>query len=351
MALSTKFTKLNELPEHLLRSLSHMKSGRSYRFLERDAKSSMISYWQEELNLWLADPSVSLFARHNNDLLVALVVVTDLPWESRIFSENMRCIKQVFYLPQPGAFELVSGCINDAVVDSRKAGVSFLSCQCRTDDPIVIHALQRAQFLLVDSMLDYVADLENPAVCKAVDREGGAREHDYTIQPAIGADLEPVVEMVANSFKGHGGRFSTDPYISKTESERVYEEWIRCAFAGYADHIVVAKSFSGEVAGCTLWKNPSNLASNNQISLAHFSLGCVHPEHSGKNLFQRLTAFGTIVLHQNGIRFVEGPTHITNYPVQRAYKRMGWNLVDSRHSFHLWLNRHGNAGADYKSNS
>jgi hypothetical protein len=35
-------------------------------------------------------------------------------------------------------------------------------------------------------------------------------------------------------------------------------------------------------------------------------------------------------------RRIEGPTHATNFPVQRAYVALGWRVADARHGFHRW---------------
>ena len=33
---------------------------------------------------------------------------------------------------------------------------------------------------------------------------------------------------------------------------------------------------------------------------------------------------------------IEGPTHASNLPVQRAYSALGWRVAGARHGFHRW---------------
>ena len=118
----------------------------------------------------------------------------------------------------------------------------------------------------------------------------------------------------------------------------MYVEWIKSAFDGYADYILIAEE-KGRVVGCSLWKNPSEMSRKWKIDDAHYSLGAVHPECAGKGVFRRLTADGLELFRGQGVRFVEGPTHVNNYRVQRAYRDLGFTFVDARHSFHRWFDR------------
>jgi hypothetical protein len=48
-------------------------------------------------------------------------------------------------------------------------------------------------------------------------------------------------------------------------------------------------------------------------------------------------AFDGMRMAQNVANHIDGPVHVSNYPVQRALQKLGWRIAGARHSFHKWL--------------
>ena len=201
-----------------------------------------------------------------------------------------------------------------------------------TDDVLTIHTLEKQGFLLMDTNLDYVYDYRRTPT-DAIPRPqlpDGAH-----IRAARDDEIEELLSVAQASFQNHFGRFHADERISEEQALRVYREWIRSSCQGYADLITVAE-VEGKVAGYSVWKNPSRLERNLRTRVGHFSIGAVHPEYHGRGLFTALTFAGMESL-EGIVDSIEGPTHINNYPVQRAYDRLHWLLRDARHAFHRWV--------------
>jgi hypothetical protein len=62
----------------------------------------------------------------------------------------------------------------------------------------------------------------------------------------------------------------------------------------------------------------------------------VHPDFFGRGLFTALTRAGMEQLRSSA-DWIEAPTHIDNYAVQRGFLRLGWSIEGAQHSFHKWL--------------
>src|SRR5260221_562278 len=137
------------------------------------------------------------------------------------------------------------------------------------------------------------------------------------------------------SCANHFGRFHSDRRIGREQATRIYEEWIRSCASGWADWIILDVK-DARIAGYSAWKKPSALDLRNNIRLAHYSIAGIHPDFFGKVLFTTLTQTGMEMMQGHAL-WIEGPTHIDNHPVQRAYEKLGWKRVGTQTSFHKWL--------------
>ena len=296
------------------------------RFMEKLNAPATQRYWSRYLEDFFAAPdNIGL----SDEAGTVLLGVHALDWDSRLFGMKMAALE--FLLSDPELRQrrrAAQALVAAAVSHARVRGVQFLASKVYTDDLAMIHAVQAQGFLLVDTVLDYVCELERahwPVDCDGI-----------AVRAAEPADCEAVVAVYRNAFSGHFGRFHADPNFSSEQANSVYEQWVRSSFAGFADYIAVAEDH-GEIIGATLWKNTSALETACGLDLAHYSIGAVDPASFGKGVFTSTTRKG--MEHFRGCaRFIEGPTHVNNYGVQQGYERLGWKIRDARHTFHLWLN-------------
>lgn len=229
-------------------------------------------------------------------------MVEELEWESRIFGRRMGVVRDVE---------------GDAIRRALEQPFEFLLCKVSTARTDVVHELERNGFLLVETAVHYVFDCRH-----AVPRI----EVPCTIRHARQGDRDAAVAVARAAFASHFGRFHADPNIARDDATRVYEEWIRSSFDGYADAILLAVN-GDRVIGFSVWR-----AEGKDV---HYSIGGVDPAYHTRGVFRALTAAG-MELWRDRADTIDGPTHIRNLAVQRAYLSLGWELRESAYTFHRW---------------
>jgi hypothetical protein len=265
--------------------------------------------------------------------LDGFIVINDLPWDSNIFKIHMASVSEFVLNSNCSCKEIVAGSlIEKAITSAKKNRYQFLLCKVYTDDLVAIHALERAGFLLVDTLLDYQVDFRKTPFIKIPEQNSAA---DTIIRFARLEDENELSELAKAAFANHFGRYHSDPRIPQSLATQVYVEWLHSCLRGYADYFVLAE-IEGKIAGLSIWKKASKLEKNIPVRINHYSIGAIHPDFFGRKLFSLLTYEGMKLLYQE-TDIIEGPTHINNYAVQRGYTRLGWQIGNACHSFHKWL--------------
>ena len=306
---------------------------RPFRYVANGVESEMDQFWFNRIADSLNIDSSHLIEVNSNNRLDGFIVINDLPWDSNIFKTRMASISEFVLDSDCSRKEIVAGeLMEKAIISAKKDGYQFLLCKVYTDDLVIIHALERAGFLLVDTLLDYQVDFRKTPFNKIPEQKPA---DDTIIRFARLEDENELSELAKTSFANHFGRYHSDPRISRSLATQVYVEWMHSCLRGYADYFVLAE-IEGKIAGLTIWKKTSNLEKSIPVRINHYSIGAIHPEFFGRKLFSLLTYEGMKLLNQES-DIIEGPTHINNYAVQRGYTRLGWQIGDARHSFHKWL--------------
>lgn len=306
-----------------------------YRFLlpSKLRVSLLNSFWLREIEDLCLDGQGEVFIATEKGKTVGTLVYSDLPWDTRIVGVKMGTLKYIIVEPdiaqkQEIAKKLLSQVMEWAV----SLGIEFLLCRTYGDDLTITHMLEQKGFLLMDTLLDYVYDLQREPLQSVPHpplRPG------TVIRSAVEDDIEELIAMAQAAFRDHFGRFHSDERIPRHRATQIYEEWMRSSCQGYADWILVAE-VRGKIAGCSVWKKPSSLQRGLGIQVGHYSIGAIHPDYHGQGLFSALTRAG-MELFDGVADYIEGPTDINNHPVQRAYTKLHWRICDARYSFHKWL--------------
>jgi ribosomal protein S18 acetylase RimI-like enzyme len=306
-----------------------------YRFLlPASSQQALDTFWLNDIAHTI-EHGGRAFAAWEAGQICGALIYSDLPWDTAIIQRRMGALKYVVVAPNAlrhrDRFEHLLDC---AVEWAASSGIEFLLCKAYTDDAPTIHTLQSRDFLLMDTLLDYVYDfrryplqsIPHPTTCDAV-----------TIREADTSDVDELVDVAQASFRDHFGRFHFDERIGHALAGKIYEEWIKSSVSGYADWILVAE-VSGKIAGYSAWKRPSVQELSHGIRMGHLSIIAVHPDYRRRGLFSTLTRTA-MKLFEDIADYIEGPTHLNNYAMQRACARLAWQLRDTRHSFHRWLTR------------
>jgi ribosomal protein S18 acetylase RimI-like enzyme len=296
------------------------------------SREQIESRWMDEIAELLSNESAVGFVAEISGTIYGLAVCASLPWESPLLGKSMWEIKYIGLASgRSDRSSIAAGLVAEIIRRIAARDGNFLLCKATPSDPAIIHALESTDFLLMDTLLNFVCDCRTGRSndCPTQLPEG------FVLRLATSSDIEPLVKIARASFANHFGRFHADPRIGHAAATAIYEEWIRSCVNGWADWIVIAMH-GDRIAAYSAWKKPSALDQRHGIRLGHFSIGAVHPDFFGRGLFVALTREGMDHLRSSA-DWIEAPTHIDNHAVQRGFLRLGWRIVGAQHSFHKWL--------------
>jgi len=330
---SLKISNLSKKDISLIEGLLTNSSFNPYRYIGEDSNGSINRYWLRSLVNQLEDKNTETIVMTSRNNLVGVVSISGLPWDSQVLNTRMASVNLLLVDQNlKDCFSHGKTLLNHAIKQMREREYKFLLCKVHSDNIFNIHILEESGFLLVDTQLVYAVDFRTTQLDSILKPKV---PEDCLIRFAKAEDEQELVALANTAFQGHFGRYHSDPKLSRDQATAVYAEWIRSSLRGYADYIIVA-NIDGRIAGLSIWRNPTDLERTLPAVVGHYSIGAVHPDFSGKNIFTHLTYEG-MKLFESKVDIIEGPTHINNHPVQRGYSRLKWKIFDARHSFHLWI--------------
>jgi ribosomal protein S18 acetylase RimI-like enzyme len=309
------------LPRFAHKPLTHLS------YLKR---GQVEAYWLDEIARDLADESSIAFASRISDRINGLVLYGDSPWDTKVVGRRVAVIKHV--TEADGAQDVLDDLVGKVIRHAARRGIDCLTCKVQPLHFGAIHALERHGFHLMDTLLDFLFDfsrtpLESIAYAK---RLTGLR-----VRLAQPKDLPEVLALNEKAFAKYFGRYHADPKLPPGTGTKIYDQWVRSSFGGWADWILIAE-VDGRIAGYSVWKKASELEVKHSFDIAHCNLAGIHPDFFGQGLYTALTLEG-MRIGQSCAEHLDGPAHISNYPVHRAMLKLGWTIAGVRHSFHRWF--------------
>jgi ribosomal protein S18 acetylase RimI-like enzyme len=313
----------NVLPRFTHRPLAHLS------YLKRD---QVEAYWLDEIARDLADESSAAFVSRTSERINGLALYADSPWDAQVVGRQVAIIKDLTQGEDARDSEVLGDLLNKVVRHAASRGTECLTCKVQPLEFAAIHALERQGFLLMDTLLDFLFDSSRTPLesINPPKRLSGLR-----IRLAKPEDLPAVLALNEKAFANFSGRYHSDPKMPPRTGTKVYDEWVRSSFGGWADWILVAE-IEGTIAGYGVWKKASDAEARHSLDIAHYNLAGIHPVFSGLGLYTALACEGMRMAQTFATHF-DGPVHVSNYPVQRALQKLGWRISGARHTFHKWL--------------
>jgi dTDP-4-amino-4,6-dideoxy-D-galactose acyltransferase len=312
------------LPRFAHRPLAHLP------YLKRD---QVEAYWLDEIAGDVADGSSIAFASRISDRINGLVLYGDSPWDTKVVGRRIAIIKYLVEADGARDSAVLDDLLDEVIRHAASRGTECLTCKVQPLHFAAIHALERHGFLLMDTLLDFLFDfsrtpLENISLPK---RLNGLR-----VRLAQPPDLREVLALSEKAFAKHFGRYHSDPKLPPGTGTKVYDEWVRSSFGGWADWILIAE-VNDRIAGYAVWKKASAPELKHSLDIAHLNLAGIHPDFFGRGLYTALALEG-MRMAKSFAKHIDGPVHVSNYPVHRALQKLSWRIAGARHSFHKWLN-------------
>lgn len=297
-------------------------------YLERD---QIEGYWLDDIVQDLTNESSTAFASYAGNRMNALVLYGDSPWDTKVIGEPVAVIRHLIGTGEDDSHVL--GQLLDRVLrHAAEGGVHLVTSKIQPLQIAAIHSLERHGFLLMDTLLDFFFDyLRMP-----FDKISPPRRVDgLNVRLADPDDLPQLLALTETAFAKHFGRYNSDPRMPAGTGTKVYQQWVRSSFNGAADWILIAE-VNDQVAGYSVWKKASPLEVKHSLDIARCTLAAIHPEFFGRGLYTTLTFEGMRIAQQFA-NHLDGPAHVSHYPVHRAMLKLGWKLAGVRHSFHKWV--------------
>jgi hypothetical protein len=315
---------LSEILTDVLTNFDHYP----YRYLV-NKKNDVIAFWKQDIQKRIKEGGELYLGVSKTNEVKCFALLEELPWDSKIFGKKMGALTYLTFSKDSNMCESKKF-VNWLLSQAKEKGFEFILSKVNTDNISATHSLESNDFLLVDTLLDFIWNkISHPLMI------GEVCNGKIKIEEATLDDECELREIARKAFIKHFGRYHSDPKIPKMKANSIYEEWVSSSLRGYADYFYVAR-VEGKIAGYSIWKNPSDLERSNNLSLGHYSIAGVSENYRGMGIFKVLTYAGMKVLGRE-VDIIEGPTHINNYPVQKGYISLGWRIGDARHSFHKWL--------------
>lgn len=320
-------TAIDELKEALPRFAYNPVAHLSY--LKRD---QVEAYWLDQIARDLTDTSSIAFASRISERINGLILYGDSPWDTKVVGRQVAVIKHFVGLDSARNPEVIDDLLDEVIQHAASRGTECLMCKVQPLEFAAIHALERHGFLLMDTLLDFLFDSSRTPLesINSPKRLSGLR-----IRLAKPEDLPAVLALNEKAFANFSGRYHSDPKMPPGTGTKVYDEWIRSSFDGWADWILVAE-VGGTIAGYGVWKKASDAEARHSLDIAHYNLAGIHPAFSGFGLYTALACDGMRMAQTFATHF-DGPVHVSNYPVHRALQKLGWRISGARHTFHKWL--------------
>jgi GNAT superfamily N-acetyltransferase len=199
--------------------------------------------------------------------------------------------------------------------EARAQGVRFLIVRCPTADPAVAHELERQGAHLMDTIVTYTRSL--------VDLPPRA---EPAVRPAEEADTPCVRELARAAFVDYRGHYHADPRLDRRQCDDVYVDWATrsCMSREVADEVLVSELDGGLSGFATLQGQEGVLFG-------------VSPHARGRGIYRALMLAGMDACARRGATRMFVSTQLNNMAVQRVWTRLGFELSESRHTFHGWL--------------
>jgi hypothetical protein len=319
-------TAIDELKEALPRFTHKPLPHLSY--LKRD---QIEGYWLDDIAQDLTNECSTAFASYAEERINGLVLYGDSPWDTKVIGQPVAVIK---YLVGTSADDprVLDQLLEEPLRHAASRGIHLVTCKVQPLQFAATHALERHGFMLMDTLLDFFFDFSRTPFDKISPPE---RPDGLHVRLANPEDLPELLALTKIAFAKHFGRYNSDPKMPAGTGTKVYQEWVRSSFNGAADWILIAE-IKNQIAGYSVWKKASPLEVKHSFDIARCTLAGIHPEFFGRGLYTTLTFEGMRIAHKFA-NHLDGPAHVSHYPVHRAMLKLGWKIAGVRHSFHKWL--------------
>ena len=206
---------------------------------------------------------------------------------------------------------------------ARDNAIQLLMGRCDTSDIKVINSMEKANFLLMETLVCYKFDFLNRSVPEA--------KKNIPIRSILPKDIKAIGEISKTAFKDFIDHFHRDPKLNQEKCDALYEQWAINSYKdkNLAERIIIADD-RGKVLGFQMTKRVNE-------EVAEGGLAAIDLKSQGRGIYTSLLINAMQWCKEKGFKKMEVKTQIPNYKVQRIWQRHGFEINSSLHTLHLWL--------------
>lgn len=259
----------------------------------------------------------------------------DLPWDSKHFGYKMLELKY-FIAEEDVSFEDRCAVMRKLYKDWQE--YDHVTARINAFDILSAQVAENLGFSLMDTNVKYGIDLRKASLQKF---DGSKFTKKGVVYEAIEcpchlSELIHIAETSWSQTKVAIDRFHADRNFSQKLADSVYTEWLQNSLTGeLADYVIVPR-VEGKAAGFLTLKRHADSVEDSNIGF--LVLAAVDPSMRGKKIYTNMISLGLRALKREA-EIAETGTQIANYPVQKAWVRLGLKLVSTTYVFHKWLTR------------
>ncbi|HVI80056.1 MAG TPA: hypothetical protein VM715_18210, partial [Candidatus Acidoferrum sp.] len=204
-----------------------------------------LAYWLDEITQSLTKESPVGFQWVASGTIKGFIVYNDSPWDSEITGRRIGTVEHIAVALGDSGTEILHELLDELTRTLADRGTQCVVCKVHSTGLAAIHALEERGFLLMDSLLDFVFDFSRTPLEEITPLR---RDKQLKIRPAKPPDVSALMAINEKAFAGYFGRFHADPQMPPGTGTKIYSEWVRSAFNGWADWVLVAE-VEGRIVG------------------------------------------------------------------------------------------------------
>jgi hypothetical protein len=314
-------------PHHLDGLKQFIAECNNLPFLEYGVRRELIvDYVLAELSETLFNRGFVFVAKEGEEI-VGLVDLNKLEWDSVHF--GMETARINYLLASGDYFKslyIKQRLISCILTECHDRLISHLSARVNKEDLSSIHALESKSFRLMDVLVTYSLDLKKHKVSKRA---------PYLVRPFENSDFPKLLKISLECFGKvpvATDRFHADPALPKKKSDVLYAKWLTNLSQDPSNVLLVAE-IEAKPVGFNVCSVNKLAAQKIGLRIGSMILTAVKPSERNKLVGVSLIN-ATVSWFRDKVDIIESGGQVSNYPIQRAWSRVGFKPTKSQCTFH-----------------
>lgn len=262
------------------------------------------------------------FCARNKSTLKALGIITHSKWDSEILGKRVG--KLTLYISSLG--NETKPFLQKSYLEAERIKVDVLFTRIDMEQRDVLQLILAEGAILSGALLTFYKNFYKGELLQ---KASLLDKSDLIFEEGKTAHEAELRKITTSAYK-HSHYFN-DPNIPLEKAEAIYQEWISNSLKGFADYIIIAR-LKGEIAGYITLR----IKNIDEREVGIIDLIAVKENHRGRGIGKMLVMKGIETIF-NRVDGLYVSTQISNIPALRLYEGLGFKVILSKATFHIWL--------------